>query len=45
MSAAVATPPGEQAGESRTDGAARAVRTYLDHLLVERGLATNTLTS
>jgi integrase/recombinase XerD len=33
------------AGESRTDGAARAVRTYLDHLLVERGLATNTLTS
>ena len=37
--------PGEQAGEGRTDGAARAVRTYLDHLLVERGLATNTLTS
>jgi len=33
------------AGESRTDGATRAVRTYLDHLLVERGLATNTLTS
>jgi integrase/recombinase XerD len=45
VSAAVATPPGEQAGGSRTDGAARAVRTYLDHLLVERGLATNTLTS
>ena len=41
MSSAVVTP----AGESRTDGAARAVRTYLDHLLVERGLATNTLTS
>jgi integrase/recombinase XerD len=37
--------PGEQAGAGRTDGAARAVRTYLDHLLVERGLATNTLTS
>jgi integrase/recombinase XerD len=41
VSSAVVTP----AGESRTDGAARAVRTYLDHLLVERGLATNTLTS
>jgi integrase/recombinase XerD len=28
-----------------TDGIARAVRTYLDHLLVERGLAANTLSS
>jgi integrase/recombinase XerD len=41
VSSAVVTP----AGGSRTDGAAHAVRTYLDHLLVERGLATNTLTS
>ncbi|WP_179714427.1 site-specific tyrosine recombinase XerD [Nocardioides lianchengensis] len=29
----------------RSDGVARAVRTYLDHLTVERGLAANTLTS
>ena len=28
-----------------TGGIARAVRTYLDHLSVERGLAANTLTS
>jgi integrase/recombinase XerD len=41
VSSAVVAP----AGGSRTDGAAHAVRTYLDHLLVERGLATNTLTS
>ncbi len=38
-------PTGDRAGEGGPDGAARAVRTYLDHLLVERGLATNTLTS
>ena len=45
MTSAVVAGPGERAGEERTDGAARALRTYLDHLLVERGLATNTLTS
>ena len=45
MTSAVVAGPGERPGEERTDGAARAVRTYLDHLLVERGLATNTLTS
>ena len=27
------------------DGVARAVRTYLDHLTVEKGLAANTLSS
>ena len=34
-----------EVGAGAATGIARAVRTYLDHLSVERGLATNTLTS
>ena len=37
--------PSVGAGPSGAGGPARAVRTYLDHLSVERGLAANTLTS
>ena len=35
----------ERPEDVRPDGPARAVRTYLDHLSVERGLAANTLSS
>ncbi len=42
---AVASTGSTTEGGARTSEIARAVRTYLDHLTVERGLAKNTLTS
>ena len=44
MSAA-AVSTGSADGAPTTSELARAVRTYLDHLAVERGLAANTLSS